>query len=223
MAGPRIGVQAESWTSFQEPLRGPNARTRACPLDSARSEPFHLQADQNPSAHPQLWPLLKPGEDGWPPWAGPLSGAQPCRSQRPRREAGPPATATDAMRASRESLVPAPACAHRADGSGEGCPGAGAGTPGSTSGGVSVEKAALLGVRASGVTARAWEQPRALRPLPCSLRGEPAPISQRRAWGLGRGARPGPPAHTQQRASDAGPAPRTASASGLGGEEAAPR
>ena len=65
---------------------------------------------------------------------------------------------------------------HRADGSGEGCPGAGAGTPGPTSGGVSAEKAALLGVRASGVTARAWEQPRALRPLPCSLRGEPAPF-----------------------------------------------
>lgn len=70
-------------------------------------------------------------------------------------------------------------------GAGRDAQGQGAGTPGATSGGVSAETAALLGVRASGVMARAWEQPQALRPLPCSLRVEPAlfPREERGASG----------------------------------------
>ena len=75
-----------------------------------------------------------------------------------------------------------------------------------------------LGGHGEGLGAASGAAASALQPP-----GRARPISQRRVWGLGRGARPGPPAHTQQRASDAGPAPRTASASGLGGEEAAPR
>lgn len=62
-----------------------------------------------------------------------------------------------------------------------------AGTPGATSGGVSVETAALLGVFASGVMARAWEQPRPLQPPPCkaSPRRASAPPPREERGGLG--------------------------------------
>ena len=55
---PSLRVQAETWTSFRESV-GHGAQTPEPvrhPSDSLRLEVFRLEANQNLSAHPQLWP-----------------------------------------------------------------------------------------------------------------------------------------------------------------------
>lgn len=55
---PSLRVQAETWTGFRESV-GHGAQTPEPvrhPSDSLRLEVFRIEANQNLSAHPQLWP-----------------------------------------------------------------------------------------------------------------------------------------------------------------------